>query len=75
MHTQIDNLVRSIQQDLIQPAPSVPELAGFFEAVGADGRSLAVAKRAILARWAEDGNFSHSVRQYAKRQLDALPAF
>nr|WP_315194224.1 hypothetical protein [uncultured Aquabacterium sp.] len=75
MQTQIDNLVRSIQQDLTQPAPSVPELASFFEAIGADGLSLAGAKRAILARWSEDANFLPSVRQYAKRQLEALPTF
>ena len=34
---QIDDLVRGILHDLAQPAPSHPELAVFFEAIGASG--------------------------------------
>jgi hypothetical protein len=43
MKTQIDNLVRGIRHDLAQPSPAVPELAAFFQAIGADGLSKAVA--------------------------------
>ncbi|WP_176317908.1 hypothetical protein [Burkholderia vietnamiensis] len=75
MKFQIDNLVRSILHDLAQPAPSQPELAAFFEAIGADGCSRAAAQRDVLATWAEDMCLPTDVRQYAQRQLAALPAF
>ncbi|NKF94885.1 hypothetical protein GO290_01953 [Ralstonia solanacearum] len=75
MKTQIDNLVRGIQHDLAQPSPTVPELAAFFQAIGADGFSKAVEQRAILARWAKDMSLLPGVRDYARQQLDSLPAF
>lgn len=53
MKTQIDNLVRGIHHDLAQPSSAVPELAAFFQTIGADGLSKAIAQRAILGRWAE----------------------
>ena len=61
MTTQIDNLVRGIHHDLAQPSPAVPELAAFFQTIGADGLSKAVAQRAILGRWAEDVTLTSDV--------------
>lgn len=75
MKTQIDNLVRGILHDLAQPSPAVPELAAFFQAIGADGFSKAVAQRAILGRWAEDVTLPPDVCDYVQQQLDTLPAF
>ncbi|MBR8029929.1 hypothetical protein KDX27_39205 [Burkholderia cenocepacia] len=75
MKIKIDNLVRSILQDLAQPLPSQPELAAFFEAIGADGCSRATAQRDVLATWAEDACLPAPIRQYVQQQLDALPAF
>ena len=75
MKTQIDNLARGILHDLAQPSPAVPELAAFFQAIGADGFSKAVAQRAILARWAEDVTLTPDVRHYAQQQLATLPDF
>ena len=75
MKIQIDDLVRGILHDLAQPAPSHPEVAAFFEAIGADGRSRAAAQRAVLVRWAQDMGLPADARQYAHRQLDALPDF
>ena len=75
MKTQIDNLVRGIQHDLAQPSPAVPELAAFFQAIGADGFSKAVAQRAILVRWSEDVTLTPDVRDYAQQQLATLPDF
>ena len=75
MKIQIDNLVRGIQHDLAQPNHPVPELAAFFQAIGADGFSKAVAQRAILCRWALDMTNLPDVRDYAQLQHDALPAF
>ena len=75
MKTQIDNLVRGIRHDLAQPSPSVPELAAFFQAIGADGLSTATEQRAILGRWAEDVTLTSDVRDYAQQQLATLPDF
>jgi len=75
MTTQIDNLVRGIHHDLAQPSPAVPELAAFFQTIGADGLSKAVAQRAILGRWAEDVTLTSDVRDYAQQQLATLPDF
>ncbi len=75
MKNKIDNLVRGIQHDLAQPSPTVPEVAAFFQAIGADGFSKAVAQRAILASWAADVTLTADVRDYAQQQLNALPAF
>ncbi len=75
MKTQIDNLVRGIRQDLSQPSPAIPELATFFQAIGADGISKAVAQRAVLRRWAKDLTLPLDMRDYAQQQLDALPTF
>lgn len=75
MKTQIDNLARGILHDLAQPSPAAPELAAFFQAIGADGFSKAVAQRAILARWAEDVTLTPDVRDYARQQLATLPDF
>ncbi|WP_159067955.1 hypothetical protein [Trinickia symbiotica] len=75
MKIQIDNLVRGILHDLSRPAPSQRELAAFFQAIGADGRSRAAAQRAVLASWAEDMGLPADVRQYVHQQIDALPAF
>ncbi len=75
MTTQIDNLVRGIHHDLAQPSPPVPELAAFFQTIGADGLSKAVAQRAILGRWAEDVTLTSDVRDYAQQQLATLPDF
>lgn len=75
MKTLIDNLVRSIRHDLAQPSPAFPELAAFFQAIGADGPSKATAQRAILKRWADDGTLSHDERDYAQQQLATLPVF
>ncbi len=75
MKNQIDNLVRGIQHDLAQPSPTVPEVATFFQAIGADGFSKAVAQRAILARWAEDVTLTADVRDYAQQQFATLPDF
>ena len=73
MTTQIDNLVRGIHHDLAQPSPAVPELAAFFQTIGADGLSKAVAQRAILGRWAEDVTLTPDVRDHAQQQLATLP--
>ncbi len=75
MKTQIDNLVRGIHHDLAQPSPAVPELAAFFQTIGVDGLSKAVAQRAILDRWAEDMTLPPDVRDYAQQQLATLPDF
>lgn len=75
MTTYIDNLVRLILQALAQPSPAVPELAAFFQTIGADGLSKAVAQRAILGRWAEDVTLTSDVRDYAQQQLATLPDF
>lgn len=75
MKNQIDNLVRGIQHGLAQSSPTVPEVAAFFQAIGADGFSKAVAQRTILASWAEDVTLTADVRDYAQQQLKALPAF
>lgn len=75
MTTQIDNLVRGIHHDLAQPSPAVPELAAFFQTIGADGLSKAVAQRAILGRWAEDVTLTSDVRDYAQQQLATLVIF
>ncbi len=75
MKTQIDNLVRGIHHDLAQLSPAVPELAAFFQTIGADGLSKAVAQRAILGRWAEDVTLTSDVRDYAQQQLATLPDF
>jgi hypothetical protein len=45
MKDQIDQFVRGIMDDLAQPSPSVPEVAVFFQTIGADCPSKAVAKR------------------------------
>lgn len=73
--TQIDRLVKSILQDLDAPPPTTPELAHFFELIGADGTSKARAQREVLARWALDGTLGTDVRLYAAQQLEALPVF
>lgn len=75
MKTQIDALVRSILHDLKQPLPTVPELAAFFQSIGADGLSKAVKQRLILACWADDMGLCQDVRDYARQQLNALPNF
>ena len=75
MKSQIDNLVRGIRQDLSQPSPAIPELATFFQAIGADGISKAAAQRAVLRRWAKDLTLPLDMRDYAQQQLDALPTF
>lgn len=75
MKTQIDNLVRGIRHDLAQQSPAVPEMAAFFQAIGADGPSRAAEKRAILGRWAEDVTLPLDDRTYAQQQLATLPAF
>lgn len=75
MKNQIDNLVRGIQHDLVQASPTVPEVAAFFQAIGADGFSKAVAQRAILARWAEDVALTADVCNYVKQQFATLPDF
>ena len=75
MKNQIDDLVRSIRNDLAQPDPALPELAAFFQAIGADGTSKSIAQRAILERWAEDGTLSTDERDYALQQLATLPTF
>ncbi len=75
MKNQIDNLVRGIQHDLAQPSRAVPELAAFFQAMGADGFSKAVTQRAILARWAEDVTLTTDVRNYAQQQFATIPDF
>lgn len=73
---QIDNLMRGILDDFARPAPSQPEVAAFFDAIRADGRSRAAAQRAVLATWAEDMGLPVDVRQYAPpQQLVGLPAF
>ena len=74
MKTQIDNLVRGIRHDLAQPSPAVPELAAFFQAIGADGLSKATEQRAILGRWAEDVTLTSDVRDYVifRRRLHQL---
>lgn len=75
MKDQIDNLVRGILYDLAQPSHAVPELAAYFQAIGADGLSKAVAQRAIICRLASDMTISKDVQDYAQLQLDSLPAF
>ena len=74
MKTQIDNLVRNILHDLVQPPHSVAELAAFYQLIGADGPSKARAQRTILASWAENAE-SLEIRAYAQQQLEMLPAF
>lgn len=54
---------------------TTPELAAFFQTIGADGLSKAVAQRAILGRWAEDVTLTSDVRDYAQQQLATLPDF
>lgn len=75
MKDQIDNLVRGIRHDFAQPSHAVPEIAAFFQVIGADGLSKATEQRAILGRWAEDVNLPTDVRDYAQYQLKALPEF
>ena len=75
MKTQIDNLVRGIRHDLAQPSPVVPELAAFFQAIGADGLSKAREQLAILRRWAEDATLPPDVRDYAQQKLTTIPDF
>lgn len=75
MKNQIDNLVRGILHDLASPVPAVPEVAAFFEVIGADSLSKAVAQRAILARWAVDITLPADMRLYAHEQLGTLPDF
>lgn len=75
MKDQIDRLVQGIIQDLASPPPSRPEVAQFFELIGADGRSKARAQRDVLARWAEDCTLGDDERLYAAKQLEGLSAF
>lgn len=75
MKDQIDNLVRSILHDLVQPEPTYPELAAFYVSIGADGPARAATKRGILGSYGDDMNLSSDVRQYVQQQLDALPVF
>ena len=67
MKTQVGNLVRGICHDLAQPSPAVPELATFFQAIGAVGLSKAIEQRAILGHWAEDVTLPPDIRDYAQR--------
>ena len=61
---------------LARPAPTaLSGLAAFFQTIGADGLSKAVAQRAILGRWAEDVTLTSDVRDYAQQQLATLPDF
>ena len=75
MKDQINKLVSEILHDLKQSPPDIPELAAAFRAMGVDGRSRAVAKRAVLRRWSEDITLSQDMRDYAQQQLDLLPDF
>ncbi len=72
---EIDNLVRKILQNLRQPSTCTPEVSAFIQSIGADGRSMAILLRTILANWAEDATMSLDVRDYAQQQLAALPDF
>lgn len=75
MKDQIDQLVRGIKDDLEQPSPSIPEVAVFFQTIGADGPSKAVAKRLILLSWASDVTLPPEMCSYAIEQLNILPEF
>lgn len=75
MQDQIDQLVRGIIDDLAQPSPSVPEVAIFFQAIGADGPSRAAAKRLIPLSWASDVTLPPDVCSNALHQLHTHPDF
>lgn len=75
MKTQIDALVRSILHDLAHPAPADPQVAAIYYALGLDGITRARKTRAVLASYDDDGQLSAEARQYAREQLEALPAF
>jgi len=50
-------------------------VAAIYYALGLDGITRARKTRAVLASYDDDGQLSAEARQYAREQLEALPAF
>lgn len=72
--TQIDRLVKSILQDLDAPPPTTPELAHFFELIGADGTSMSVYTlhsslkpcrcSSVQSKWPEPQDSGHALSRH-----------